>query len=51
MTTEEAKLQWLKDSLLACYKNLAIQLTPRKKAELERDSKMYDLIRKYRSEL
>ncbi len=51
MTAEEAKLQWLKDSLLAGYKNLAIQLTPREKVELERDPKMRDLIQKYRSEL
>lgn len=51
MTAEEAKLQWLKNSLLAGYKNTEIHLTPRKKGELERNQTIRDLIQKYRSEL
>lgn len=51
MTAEEAKLQWLKNSLLAGYKNTTIHLTPREKGKLERNQTIRDLIQKYRSEL
>lgn len=51
MSAHEAKIQWLKDGLNAGYKNFVIHLTPQEKAELESDSDMCELMRRYKEEL
>jgi len=48
MSAWDAKLKWLRDALNAGYQSVAVHLTTKERVELEKDTAMKEIIRRYR---